>query len=606
MSSASIISVRDLSKAYTLYEKPLDAVREVLFGGTRHDVFWALKNVSFEVKEGERVGVVGPNGAGKSTLLKIITGNLNPTAGAVDVHGKVSAMLSLTSFLNPDETGLENIRFNLIVNGVKRQDLPRLTEEIVEFTELGAFVHAPVRTYSSGMNARLAFTISTALTPDVLVVDEVLSAGDGYFATKATMRMIELCNQGRALLFVSHAVSAIQLLCNRAIWLDGGTIRADGPVDEIVAQYETEFRQHEDAQIRPGNQERRRRLANVIMPAELEHEGFIRLRLTEPKGRLVDTHYVRRIQVEFPDGTTLVPLELQDLGSEGTHGFLDLHHSEWGRLHNRRGLDSRALGPSSRPLRGGHVLVRPATALPEGPLSVSVTIEATTIEKAAPLELEAADPQTGTWARLEAAQQRALEDNWTSTRYEGVVTYAPTRSTELLERLLEGTRPDVEILDVAMIVEGRRIELVAERQPFSIAVRVVANRVVPLADVGIKFDRDDGLYVFWQSSGQTGHDLRDLAGEKTVVFDFDPNILGSGDYIVTVEIGNGLDIDRNWPHSEVFDRQVNALRFTVTREWKLVMFGPLNKQFPVRVLDEWPLEAAAEATDQRALGAAGS
>jgi lipopolysaccharide transport system ATP-binding protein len=144
--SEPVISVSGLSKAYNLYDKPRDAVIEALFGGTRHDVFWALRDLSFEVGEGDRVGFVGPNGAGKSTLLKIISGNLQPTSGTVKVNGKVSAMLSLTSFLNLDETGVENIRFNLLMAGVPRRQIPSLTEEIVDFTELGAFVHAPVRT----------------------------------------------------------------------------------------------------------------------------------------------------------------------------------------------------------------------------------------------------------------------------------------------------------------------------------------------------------------------------------------------------------------------------------------------------------------------------
>src|SRR5262249_43106733 len=137
-----------------------------------HDVFWALRNVSLEIKEGQRVGIIGPNGAGKSTFLKLITGNLAPTSGTIEVNGRVSAMLSLTSFLNPDQTGLENIRFNLILSGTPQREIPALTEEIIDFTELGSFIHAPVRTYSSGMNARLAFAISTAMTPDILVVDE--------------------------------------------------------------------------------------------------------------------------------------------------------------------------------------------------------------------------------------------------------------------------------------------------------------------------------------------------------------------------------------------------------------------------------------------------
>ena len=299
MTRKPVISVQNLSKAYSIYARPRDMLLEAIFGGSRHDVFWALRDVSLDVLEGQRIGIIGPNGAGKSTLLKILTGNLSPTSGTVQVTGKVSAMLSLTSFLNPDQTGLENIRFNLIVSGAPRADIPQLTEEILDFTELGAFIHAPVRTYSSGMSARLSFGISTAITPDILVVDEVLGAGDAYFSAKATVRMIELCEQGRALLFVSHAMNAVQLLCDTAIWMDKGQIREIGPIDEIARRYEADFRREEDEHLREGNAVRRSALANKVLPAEIGRPDVWRLRLSGPQGRVVDTHYVRRIEVDF-------------------------------------------------------------------------------------------------------------------------------------------------------------------------------------------------------------------------------------------------------------------------------------------------------------------
>ncbi len=275
-----MIRLRDVSKAYTVYERPRDVILEALLGGVRHDVFWALKDSRSTSTKGSASGSSARTARGKSTLLKLISGNLAPTSGSIEVNGTVSAMLALTSFLSQDETGLENIRFNLLLNGAPREEIPRLTEEVVEFTELGAFIHSPVRTYSSGMNARLAFAISTAVTPDILVVDEVLGAGDAYFASKATMRMIELTQQGRALLFVSHAMNAVQLLCDTAIWLDGGAIREIGPVDEVARRYEADFRRQEDEVLRSGNIARRAQLANRVHADELERPNVDRLRLT--------------------------------------------------------------------------------------------------------------------------------------------------------------------------------------------------------------------------------------------------------------------------------------------------------------------------------------
>src|SRR5262249_30093789 len=149
---------------------PSDIVRELLTRRNRHNLFWALRNVSFVVQEKQRLGIIGPNGSGKSTLLKIIAGTLPPTSGTVNVGGRVSAMLTLATAINPEETGLNNIRFNLMVNGCPQADVGRLTEEIADFVELGPFIYAPVRTYSAGMSARLAFTIATAIEPEILLI----------------------------------------------------------------------------------------------------------------------------------------------------------------------------------------------------------------------------------------------------------------------------------------------------------------------------------------------------------------------------------------------------------------------------------------------------
>src|SRR5262249_26511092 len=164
-------SVERVSMAYRLYAKPADMLREALFGGVRHDTFWALRDVSLRVGEKQRVGIIGPNGAGKSTLLQIIAGNLQPSGGTVCVRGRISSLLSLAPAWNSEDSGLENVRFNLLMQGVAENRIPLLVDEIVEFTELGPFIFHPVKTYSSGMSARLSFAIATAIEPDVLIID---------------------------------------------------------------------------------------------------------------------------------------------------------------------------------------------------------------------------------------------------------------------------------------------------------------------------------------------------------------------------------------------------------------------------------------------------
>jgi ABC-type polysaccharide/polyol phosphate transport system ATPase subunit len=583
--SDPVVSVRNLSKAYNLYEKPRDVVLEALFGGKRHDVFWALQDISFDVHEGERVGFIGPNGAGKSTLLKIISGKLAPTSGTVEVHGKVSALLSLTSFLNVDESGLENIRFNLVMAGVPRREIPSLTEEIVDFSELGAFIHAPVRTYSTGMGTRLSFAISTSISPDILVVDEVLGAGDAYFAAKATMRMIELCNQGRALIFVSHAPSAVQLLCNRAIWIDSGGIRATGPVDDIIKRYEADFRQQEDESMRAGNAEVRANRARMLVPDEVERPDIARLRLTGPTDRITDTHYVRRMVLARGDSVYEIPLGYGDVDDPTTGGALDLTRSEWGRAHIRKGHSSRALAMSSRPLRGGHILVRrpPAGAAPE---AVRLTVEATSIAGTEPLKAQFASAETGAWQDMEAVETRDLGNSWKSYVFAGAIPSADeTTHAVLLQNIIEESRPEVEIVSAELLVDDVPVSRVRERQPFVIRIHVRAQKRVDVADVSLKIMRADGYYVFWQSSGQVGENLEDFEGEKLVSFVFDPNLIGAGDYDLTVEVQNGFDVENNFPYSRVYDRRVGIMRFTVDREWPILMLGPVNHRFQVYVED---------------------
>ncbi len=587
--SEPVIAVRDLSKAYSIYDKPLDVLKEAVFGGQRHDVFWALRDVNLDIREGQRVGIIGPNGAGKSTLLKIITGNLAPSTGTVEVRGSISAMLSLTSFLDPEQTGLENIRFNLIVNETPRSDIPRLTEEIIDFTELGAFIRAPVRTYSSGMNARLAFAISTAMTPDILVVDEVLGAGDAYFASKATMRMIDLCKQGRALLFVSHAMNAVQLLCDTVIWMDNGQIREIGPVDEIARRYEADFRRQEDEHLRAGNAKRASELTNRVRPEELGRPDVWRLRLVGTSGRVHDTHYVRRVVLSIAGHEYSSSLDFRDIDDPGVVICLDLAGSEWGRHHQRLGQDTRALAPGSSALRGGHLLVRPPLGTDVADLPFDLSIETTSLGATEQLTAQVADAPSGAWLDLPVADRKQIGGGWERARFGGtLVSTDEAIRIDHVNRVVEDLRPDVEVVETRFLVDSAEALSVTEGEPFEIAVTVSANALVAAADVWLKFTRADGFYVFWQSSGQVGQNLSGFEGIRVVTFHFEPNLFGAGDYEVEVTIGNGFDVERNWPHSQVFDRRVGALKFTVARKWKLVMFGPVNYRFPVSVATPEP------------------
>ena len=200
--------------------------------------FLAIKNVSFQIHSGETVGVVGANGAGKSTLLSLVTGLTPPTAGKIEVHGRIAALLELGCGFHPDLTGRENVMLNASLLGFKRKQAMDLYESIVDFAELQDFMEEPLRTYSSGMHLRLAFAVAVNLDPEILIVDEVLAVGDRAFQEKCVDKIFEIKQQGKTILAVSHAAGAIQHLCDRAIWLDHGELIMDGSCNAVLQAYE--------------------------------------------------------------------------------------------------------------------------------------------------------------------------------------------------------------------------------------------------------------------------------------------------------------------------------------------------------------------------------
>lgn len=238
MTDDVLIKVENLTKYYRLYNDPVDRLKESLhpFRKKYHREFYALKDVNFELRKGETLGIIGKNGAGKSTLLKILTGVLTPTNGRVSVKGKVLALLELGTGFNPELTGIENIYFNGALLGASREEIDKKIDAILKFADIGDFVHQPVKTYSSGMYVRLAFSVIANMEADVLIVDEALAVGDAFFVQKC-MRFLRSFIEEGTLVFVSHDSGAVLNLCSRAIWLDQGTIKADGTPKRISEAY---------------------------------------------------------------------------------------------------------------------------------------------------------------------------------------------------------------------------------------------------------------------------------------------------------------------------------------------------------------------------------
>jgi len=239
MSDNIAIKVENLSKVYKLYNSPVDRLKESLhpLRRTYHHDFYALNDISFEIKKGESVGIIGKNGSGKSTLLKTITGVLTPTSGTVQVNGKISALLELGAGFNPELTGLENVYFNGMLMGYTRDEMDERLDDILTFADIGEFVYQPVKTYSSGMFVRLAFAVAVNVDPDILIIDEALSVGDLRFQKKCKVKMDGFKESGKTIVIVSHSMADVRAMCSTGIYLQQGSMLYWGTAFNTINLY---------------------------------------------------------------------------------------------------------------------------------------------------------------------------------------------------------------------------------------------------------------------------------------------------------------------------------------------------------------------------------
>lgn len=241
------VTVENISKNYHIYSKPSARLKELIFRRrSYHQDFWALKEVSFQVRQGSSFGIIGENGSGKSTLLQIIAGTMTPTTGRVALSGRVAALLELGAGFNSEFTGRENAFLNAAIMGLNREEIARKMPEIERFAEIGSFIDQCVKTYSSGMYVRLAFAIAINLDPEVLLVDESLAVGDVYFQQRCIRRLRRMREEGKTILLVSHDVAAVRNLCDSTIWLEQGRVKDRGAPDKVTARYLAALTQRRD------------------------------------------------------------------------------------------------------------------------------------------------------------------------------------------------------------------------------------------------------------------------------------------------------------------------------------------------------------------------
>lgn len=310
------IKVQNLSKYYKIYSSPMERLKEIILRRPFHQVFTSLENINFEVLRGEAIGIIGENGAGKSTLLKILSRTLKPSLGHLEINGRCAALLELGAGFNPELSGEENIYLNAYLLGLSKEEIEAKKADIIAFSELQDFITRPVKTYSSGMYVRLAFSIATSVNPDILIIDEALAVGDQRFQKKCIDRMVGFRDSGKTILFCSHSMYLVQTLCKRAIWLDKGHIRMTGEADEVTKAYE-DWSMEKGKQYEADSQQFLKRFEGIPPPCRV-----LTVNIEDKNG-----HAIQEITVPF-ENMRLV-MEVQALESADVHfGFAILRADE--------------------------------------------------------------------------------------------------------------------------------------------------------------------------------------------------------------------------------------------------------------------------------------
>ena len=297
------ISVRNLGKCFAIYDKTFHPLLNILYRGRRkfHRDFWALTDVSFDVKKGETVGIIGRNGSGKSTLLQLLCGIYAPTTGSVEVFGRVAALLELGSGFNPAFTGLENIYMQGLISGMPREEISERLDEIAAFADIGEFIDQPVKTYSSGMLVRLAFATSIHVSPDILVVDEALAVGDTAFQSKCLNRIRKMQRDGVTILLVTHSNNTVNEYCDRALYLKRGLLVNDGPGKLVTESYTADLVKEEGGRSTPLDAETEAAPGSEILRVSIENAAGQETRVIAHGERFTVRLQVRyHRDVEFP------------------------------------------------------------------------------------------------------------------------------------------------------------------------------------------------------------------------------------------------------------------------------------------------------------------
>ncbi len=544
--SEFVIEAKGLAKAYRRFRSPgwraLDALG-LPVSRNRYDVLWALRGVDFTVAKGERIGLIGRNGAGKSTLLRMIAGQAAPSEGVLQVRGNVQALMELGTGFHPDFSGIDNARTALSLQGMPTQEIPACIEEIIDFTELDDFIHRPVREYSAGMYARLAFAVATSISPEVLIIDEILGAGDAYFMGKSIQRMRQLTDNGATVLFVSHDMSSVQLLCDRALWIDGGHVLMDGDPLAVGKAYLARVREEDELRLRARAMSLTKGQARALQGLG-EAGGLFRL-VSAQDGAPAKPCWLAGLRLQQAGE---VVLDLTPAGIKSTNAsaelLIDPLHMNWRSPQNQAGCRAWPFGDFGGSY--GHAPWQMSWSPSNAELS---------------LELDyCSSPSTDVLVqRYEDGEYRTLatlpagEEGWKTVH---IVLSARcgvqpegTSSEEAAEPL-QALSPDerygsgeVKITGFAFIdVDGRRRHTLVSGDAVQAVLEFDAGTEVfePVAVVAIY--RPDGTCATQLISSRDGIRFGSVQGRGRISVDVERLHLGPGDYIASVALFRELNL----------------------------------------------------------------
>lgn len=537
------IKIEGVTKSFRRFRHPgwraLDAFG-VSVPRSRYDIFDALRGIDIEVRQGERTALIGRNGAGKSTLLRLISGQMQPDSGRVQVTGNIQALMELGTGFHPDFTGIENIHAALALQGLRGSSLRTQVEEIIDFTELEGFIERPVREYSAGMYARLAFAVATTIKPEILIVDEILGAGDAYFVGKSIQRMKALTENGATVLFVSHDMSSVQLLCERAIWIDRGMVRKEGPILQVSKAYMAAVREDEEIRTRARTMSLTRQQA-----AGLDRQSRVTLfrligEVTPPRKPLSVS------AIRFGSGDTeLGRIEPTRSADEGNGPMLDAAHMNWRGPETASGRLCWQFGDFGGLF--GHApwqITWPAAPVENAWIELDVLASQTD-----PVAVEQFDPEANGYVRLGKIEASGT-DQWEAVKVsclEQPIAEGErvTHKLDLLELKSDDRYGSGEAHITAFGFldadgERRHTLITGEEASAVIAFSARGELLDPVAVIAIY--RPDGTCVMQVVSNRDGTSFGTVAGERLIRVNFAPLQLGPGDYIVSVALFKELNI----------------------------------------------------------------